>query len=110
MNEWIKLKVPFENIEEVISLKKGSMVLLTGTIFTARDQAHLRLSKMIDEGQELPVELKDSVIYYCGPTPNAPGKIIGSCGPTTSSRMDKFSPLLLDKGVKGMIGKGSRSK
>jgi fumarate hydratase subunit beta len=90
------------------SLKAGQEVLLSGSIYTARDQAHKRLVQAIRSGQALPFELKDAIIYYCGPTQTPKGKIIGSCGPTTSSRMDAFANSLLVKGVRGMIGKGSR--
>ncbi|MDD5282460.1 MAG: FumA C-terminus/TtdB family hydratase beta subunit, partial [Candidatus Omnitrophica bacterium] len=83
---------------------------LSGTIYTARDQAHKRLVEAINSGKRLPIEIKGAVIYYCGPTQTPRGKIIGSCGPTTSSRMDAFTPLLLAKGLKAMIGKGARSK
>jgi fumarate hydratase subunit beta len=96
--------------EAIASLKAGEEVLLSGTIYTARDQAHLRLSRMIEEGKELPLDLEGQVIYYCGPTPAPEGKPIGSCGPTTSSRMDKFTPAILEKGLKGMIGKGTRGE
>lgn len=110
MSNWVKINVPFKNENEISILKEGDKVLLSGTIFTARDQAHLRLCQIIENGEKLPFEVKNSIIYYCGPTPKAPGKNIGSCGPTTSSRMDKFSPTLLEAGVKGMIGKGARSE
>ncbi len=92
------------------TLKSGDGVLLTGTIYTARDQAHKRLVEAINKGSKLPFDLKGQLIYYCGPTRTPKGKIIGSCGPTTSSRMDAFTPELLRAGLKGMIGKGSRSK
>jgi fumarate hydratase subunit beta len=92
------------------SLKAGQEVLFSGTIYTARDQAHKRLCEAIKKGQKLPIDLKDTVIYYCGPTKTPKGKIIGSCGPTTSSRMDAFTNLLLAQGLRGMIGKGSRSQ
>ena len=91
-------------------LKSGDEVLLNGTIYTGRDQAHKRLTEAIKSGRKLPIELKGAVIYYCGPTQTPKGKVIGSCGPTTSSRMDAFTPLLLSKGLKAMIGKGGRSK
>jgi fumarate hydratase subunit beta len=92
------------------ALKAGQELLLSGTIYTARDQAHKRLVEAIKTGKGLPIELKSAVIYYCGPTQTPKGKVIGSCGPTTSSRMDVFTPLLLTKGLKVMIGKGARSK
>jgi len=91
-------------------LKAGNRISYTGTIYTARDQAHKRLAETIKKKKELPVDLKNAIIYYCGPTPAPRGKAIGSCGPTTSSRMDGFTPLLLEAGLKGMIGKGRRSK
>jgi len=84
--------------------------LLSGIIYTARDQAHKRLVEAIKKGNKLPIDVKGQVIYYCGPTRTPKGKIIGSCGPTTSSRMDEFTPALLKKGVLAMIGKGRRSQ
>ena len=90
-------------------LKSGGEVLLSGVIYTARDQAHKRLVEAIAEGKKLPFDLKGNIIYYCGPAKTPKGKVIGSCGPTTSSRMDKFTPALLKAGLKGMIGKGNRS-
>ena len=92
------------------NLKVGDKFFLTGTIYTARDQAHRRLFEDIKKGKKLPIDLRGQIIYYCGPTKTPKGKIIGSCGPTTSSRMDEFTPTLLKAGLKGMIGKGSRSK
>lgn len=91
------------------SLKAGDYVYITGTIYTARDAAHKRMYEAKMEGKELPFNLENSVIYYLGPTPAREGQVIGSAGPTTSSRMDKYTPLLLDNGLKGMIGKGKRS-
>lgn len=97
--------------EEVTKeLKAGDNVLLSGIIYTARDAAHKRLAKLISEHKNLPIDIKDAVIYYVGPTPAKPGQAIGSAGPTTSYRMDSYAPLLLDLGLKGMIGKGARSK
>lgn len=90
-------------------LKAGDIVYISGIVYSARDAAHARLYEMIQNGKQLPFELKGAVIYYLGPTPARPGKVIGSAGPTTASRMDKYAPLLLDKGLKGMIGKGRRS-
>lgn len=84
--------------------------MLSGIIYTARDQAHKRLTELIKKGKKLPVDLKNQTVYYCGPTKTPKGKVIGSCGPTTSSRMDEFTPSLLRLGLKGMIGKGSRSR
>ena len=92
------------------SLKFGEEIFLTGTIYTARDWAHQRLVELITKHKKLPLDFKNQVIYYCGPTRTPKGKVIGSCGPTTSSRMDKFTPALLKAGLKGMIGKGARSK
>lgn len=90
------------------SLNAGDEVVLSGVVYTARDQAHLRLAKMIENKKKLPFNLKGQVIYYCGPTPMVRG-VIGSCGPTTSMRMDIFTPALLSAGLKGMIGKGRRT-
>ena len=95
--------------DEIIKLRAGDEVTLTGTIYTARDQAHKRMVEALRQGRPLPVDLRGQVIYYCGPTATPRGKVIGSCGPTTSSRMDEFTPLLLKAGLKGMIGKGARS-
>jgi fumarate hydratase subunit beta len=94
--------------EKVKELKAGDSVLLSGYIYTARDAAHKRLVELLEEGKELPVDIKDQVIYYVGPTPAKPGQPIGSAGPTTSYRMDAYTPILLDRGLKGMIGKGLR--
>lgn len=91
-------------------LKCGDKILLTGYVYTARDAAHKRFFSMMDNGEELPVDIKGSVIYYAGPTPAPEGRPIGSCGPTTSGRMDKFAPKLLDMGLAAMIGKGERSQ
>ena len=91
-------------------LKAGDKIFFSGTIYTARDQAHQRLAQAIKKGQRLPLDLKGAIIYYCGPTKTPKGKVIGACGPTTSSRMDEFTPTLLKAGLKGMIGKGSRSQ
>lgn len=99
------------SIESAQKLKAGEMVLLSGIIYTARDAAHKRLIALIDENKELPLQLQDQILYYCGPTPARPGKQIGSAGPTTSSRMDLYAPKLIEKcGLRGMIGKGNRSK
>ena len=96
--------------EKVKDLKVGDSVLITGTIYTARDAAHARLVKLIEEGKELPMDIKDGIMYYVGPSPAKPGKEIGSAGPTTSYRMDPYAPTLLENGLKGMIGKGLRSR
>lgn len=97
-------------MKKLNTLKAGQQIFFSGTIYTARDQAHKKMVETIKAGKRLPFELKGAIIYYCGPTQTPKGKIIGSCGPTTSSRMDEFTPLLLAKGLSGMIGKGSRSK
>lgn len=91
-------------------LKAGDFVYVTGTIYTARDAAHERLYTALQRKEEIPFNLENNIIYYLGPTPARPGHVIGSAGPTTSSRMDKYTPLLLDNGLKGMIGKGRRSQ
>jgi len=96
--------------EKALNLHIGDKILLSGYVFTARDAAHKRFLQLLDEGKSLPIEIKNAVIYYAGPTPAPVGKAIGSCGPTTSGRMDKFAPRLLDLGLSGMIGKGERSK
>ncbi len=94
----------------VEELQAGDRVLLNGVIYTGRDAAHKRLVEMLDKGEGLPLELQGQVIYYVGPCPAKPGKVIGSAGPTTSGRMDAYAPVLMEKGLKGMIGKGIRSR
>lgn len=94
--------------EEVKALEAGDYVYITGTIYTARDAAHLRMSEALDKGEEIPIDLNNNIIYYMGPTPAREGRVIGSAGPTTASRMDKYAPRLLDLGLTGMIGKGRR--
>lgn len=91
-------------------LRCGDKILLSGIVYTSRDAAHKRIMSLIDEGGELPYPIENAVIYYAGPTPAPEGKPIGSCGPTTSGRMDRFAPKLLDMGLGGMIGKGERSQ
>ncbi len=103
----IKITSPLTD-ETISKLKTGDSVLITGTIYTARDAAHARLVKLIEKGEKLPFDLEGQIIYYVGPTPEKPGQIIGSAGPTTSYRMDSYAPTLLDNGLKGMIGKGKR--
>lgn len=103
-----KLTIPLSK-ETIASLKAGEGVLLSGTIYTARDQAHAKLVEGLRSGGKLPFDLAGQIIYFCGPTKTPPGKKIGSCGPTTSKRMDPFSPALLKAGLAGMIGKGSRT-
>lgn len=101
----IELKLPLEK-QIIKNLHAGDSVLISGTILTARDCAHRRILEYLKEGKELPFELKDAIIYYAGPCPAKPGFVSGSCGPTTSARMDSFAPALLDMGLCGMIGKG----
>lgn len=96
--------------EDVSKLRAGDMIYITGTIYTARDAAHKRMAETLDKGEKLPLELGDNIIYYMGPSPARPGRPIGSAGPTTASRMDKYAPRLLDLGLRGMIGKGKRTK
>ena len=103
------IKAPLEK-EIVKTLRAGDYVYITGTIYTARDAAHKRMDETLREGKELPVPLKDEIVYYMGPSPAREGREIGSAGPTTASRMDKYTPKLLDLGLGGMIGKGKRSK
>ena len=103
------IKAPLTK-EEAATLQAGDYVYITGTIYTARDAVHKKLAALIDEGKELPIDLDGACIYYAGPTPEKQGQVIGSCGPTTSSRMDRFTPLLLEKGLLCMIGKGPRSQ
>jgi len=98
------------NKEEIALLKAGDYVYITGIIYTARDAAHKRMYETLRKGETLPIEMKDNIIYYMGPSPARTGRAIGSAGPTTSSRMDKYAPELLDMGLAGMIGKGKRSK
>lgn len=107
MEKYIKTPLTDEAIE---SLSAGDYVYITGTIYSARDAAHKRMYEAILKGEEVPFPIKDSLVYYLGPTPEKEGQVIGSAGPTTSSRMDKYTPLLMEKGLKGMIGKGKRSK
>lgn len=94
----------------VRDLTSGDTVLISGTIYTARDAAHKRLCEAIAEGRPLPFDLQDAVIYYVGPTPPKPGQVIGAAGPTTSGRMDAYAPTLMEQGLRGMIGKGERSQ
>jgi len=104
-----KIQAPL-TAEIASGLAMGEEVLLSGTIYTARDQAHSRLCALLEKGEPLPFALEGAVIYFSGPTPTPPGKAVGSAGPTTAYRMDAFSPKLLKAGLKGMIGKGNRSK
>ena len=104
----MKINLPLTK-EVTKNLKAGDIVELSGIIYTARDAAHKRLIERLDANEPLPFDLKDSIIYYVGPTPEKPGAVIGSAGPTTSYRMDAYAPTLLDLGLKGMIGKGPRN-
>lgn len=105
----IGLETPLRT-EDIEALRAGDGVVLSGVVYTARDAAHARLAKLIEEGKPLPIDLAGQVIYYVGPTPAPPGRIIGSAGPTTAGRMDPYTPALLEAGLKGMIGKGLRSQ
>ena len=96
--------------EEARELRAGDYVYITGTIYTARDAAHKRMYEALEEGKELPINLTNNIIYYMGPSPAREGRPIGSAGPTTASRMDKYTPDFLDRGLKGMIGKGKRTE
>lgn len=104
-----KIKAPIDEKTEK-ELKAGDYVYISGTIYTARDAAHKRMAETLERGEELPFDIKNNIIYYMGPSPAREGRPIGSAGPTTASRMDKYAPELLDLGLKGMIGKGKRSE
>lgn len=104
-----KLTTPLTE-EMVLDLKAGDNVLITGVIYSARDAAHKKLVELLDKGQELPLDLQGQLIYYVGPAPAKPGQVIGSAGPTTSGRMDAYTPAILSQGAKGLIGKGSRNQ
>ena len=109
MGDYKEIRCPLE--EDVVrGLRMGEAVRLSGTVYTARDAAHERLTELIEKGEPLPFDLKGQVIYYVGPAPAKPGQVIGSAGPTTSGRMDSFTPKLLSLGLKGMIGKGPRDE
>jgi fumarate hydratase subunit beta len=107
MTKIINLPLTYKDIAE---LKAGDNILLNGVIYTARDVAHKRIVEALDEGQPLPFDIKGQTIYYMGPAPAKPGNVIGSAGPTTSYRMDSYSPRLMEAGLKGMIGKGQRTQ
>lgn len=109
MTDIKKITTPLDD-EVIINLKAGDSVSITGYIYTGRDAAHKRLIELIENGQELPIKLKGQIIYYVGPAPAKPGYPCGSAGPTASYRMDPYTPALLDRGLKGMIGKGLRSQ
>lgn len=106
MSKYISLPL---NEEEISSLRSGDYVYLSGIIYTARDAAHKRMFEAMKRGEDLPIDLNGNMIYYLGPSPAREGQVIGSAGPTTSSRMDKYTPDMLDRGLKGMLGKGKRS-
>jgi fumarate hydratase subunit beta len=106
--ERVTLSPPLSE-EDIAALHSGDRVLITGVLYTARDAAHARLVTLLKEGRELPIPLEGQIIYYVGPTPARPGGVIGSAGPTTSGRMDAYAPELMAAGLRGMIGKGSRS-
>lgn len=108
MEQFIRLTTPLDE-EMVKSLKAGDQVLFSGIIYTARDAAHKRMTESYRRGEDLPIDVRGQVIYYAGPCPAKPGRVIGSAGPTTSGRVDAYTPLLLSQGLKGMIGKGFRS-
>lgn len=107
--EPIRVATPLTD-DAIAGLEAGDRVLLSGVIYTARDAAHARLVELLHRGEPLPIDLKDQVIYYAGPSPARPGRIVGSLGPTTSGRMDAYTLTLLHAGLKGMIGKGYRSR
>lgn len=109
MSDKKRIRAPFDE-ETASSLRAGDNVLISGTILAARDAAHKRMVECLERGEKLPVDLKGQVVYYVGPTPAKPGRPIGSAGPTTSGRMDAYTPRLLREGLKGMIGKGYRSQ
>lgn len=107
----MKIKsLKINNLKDVCSLNAGDEISFSGVLYTARDQAHQRLVNLIAQGKELPFDIKDQIIYYCGPTATPKGKVIGACGPTTAARMDSFVEPLLKRGLLGMVGKGGRSK
>lgn len=105
----IRLTTPLSD-EVVANLRIGQQVLINGVIYTGRDAAHKRLVDLLDKGEELPVDFSGQIIYYVGPSPAPPGRVIGSAGPTTSGRMDAYAPRLIEQGLKGMVGKGVRSE
>jgi len=109
MSTEIHLNTPLKT-EDLEKLNVGDKVLITGTVYTARDAAHKRLVELLDAGKELPFDIRGQIIYYVGPAPAPPGKPIGSAGPTTSYRMDPYAPILMDAGLKGMVGKGPRGQ
>ena len=108
MKNWRQIQLPM-SAETIASLNAGDKVILYGTIYAARDAAHKRFIEALDRGEKLPIDLESAVIYYMGPSPTRPGDFIGSCGPTTSARMDKYTPRLIGEGLRVMMGKGDRS-
>jgi len=108
MMGWREIHLPMSP-ETVVGLKAGDKIMLSGTIHAARDAAHKRFIETLDRGEKLPFDLDSALIYYMGPSPTRPGDIIGSCGPTTSARMDKYTPRLIEEGLRVMMGKGERS-
>lgn len=109
MSETFHLELPLTQ-DKVANLKVGDSLLLSGTIYTGRDAAHKKMVEALSRGEELPFNVRDQVLYFVGPTPPKPGQVIGSAGPTTSGRMDAYSPKLIERGLTGMIGKGLRSE
>ncbi len=109
MADIIKLQTPLTD-EDVMKLKAGDVVSVSGVIYTGRDAAHKRLVECLDRNEPMPIDVKGQIMYYVGPAPAKPGKPIGSCGPTTSYRMDPYTPTMLEQGMKAMLGKGPRSK
>lgn len=107
MDKYITTPLTYDKVKE---LNSGDYVFITGTIYSARDAAHKRIYETLQSNKKIPIELNNAIIYYLGPTPAKENQVIGSAGPTTSSRMDKYTPMLLDLGLKGMIGKGRRNK
>ena len=107
MDKYITMPLTVQKVEE---LRAGDYVYITGMIYSARDAAHQRMYEAMQQGEEIPMDIREQIIYYLGPTPEREGQVIGSAGPTTSSRMDKYTPMLLEHGLKGMIGKGLRNK
>ena len=105
----IEIKTPL-SVDDVVSLYAGQPVLISGVLYTARDAAHKRMVEALERGEDLPFDVRGQVIYYVGPTPAPPGRVIGAAGPTTAGRMDRYTPALLARGLKGAIGKGSRSE
>lgn len=102
-----RIRAPLTD-DDVRALRAGDVVLVNGTVYAARDAAHKRMIEMLDRGEELPFDVRGAIVYYVGPTPERPGRVIGSAGPTTASRMDKWTPRLLELGLKGIVGKGGR--